>query len=267
VSGEPAVGEELARAKQLSNAPVTLTRSPGPSAGAAAAVPADEASAAPAAEAAGPGDASVSIDAIAKRFGEKSFFAFFPTSSHLAPPIRQLPQKTSRTMDREKMAKALAEVRTPAGPPSCARGCAPLLSRPRILFRTSPNFSRAQAQAQINMQAQQAMSEKMMSICLKRCLTSPTDKLTDKQRRCLDSCTSAFLEGFTVAVSGGPPRGAVVVPSPRPASQRCGRSRPQHARISHSALLSPPPPSPTPFPPSQGETFASIAKRSATERD
>ncbi len=57
----------------------------------------------------------------------------------------------------------------------------------------------AQAQAQINAQAQAALSDKMISVCVKRCLSSPADKLSDKQRRCLESCTSAFLEGFGVA--------------------------------------------------------------------
>lgn len=60
-----------------------------------------------------------------------------------------------------------------------------------------------EAQAQIQMQAQQALAERMTEVCFKRCVTAPTDKLADKQRRCLDQCTSAFIEGFGVAVSGG----------------------------------------------------------------
>ena len=57
-----------------------------------------------------------------------------------------------------------------------------------------------EAQAQIQMQAQQALAERMTEVCFKRCVTAPTDKLSDKQRRCLDQCTSAFIEGFGVAV-------------------------------------------------------------------
>jgi hypothetical protein len=45
------------------------------------------------------------------------------------------------------------------------------------------------------MQAQQALAETMQSICFKRCVTGVSDKLSDKQRRCLDGCTGAFLEG------------------------------------------------------------------------
>jgi hypothetical protein len=58
----------------------------------------------------------------------------------------------------------------------------------------------AEAQASIQMQAQQQLSERMHSICFKRCITAPTDKLADRQRRCLDQCLGAFQEGFGVAV-------------------------------------------------------------------
>ena len=58
----------------------------------------------------------------------------------------------------------------------------------------------AEAQASIQMQAQQQMSERMHSICFKRCIQAPTDKLADRQRRCLDQCLGAFMEGFGVAV-------------------------------------------------------------------
>lgn len=60
-----------------------------------------------------------------------------------------------------------------------------------------------EAQASIQMQAQQQLSERMQSICFKRCITAPTDKLADRQRRCLDQCLGAFMEGFGVAVSDG----------------------------------------------------------------
>ena len=60
-----------------------------------------------------------------------------------------------------------------------------------------------EAQASIQMQAQQQLSERMQSICFKRCITAPTDKLADRQRRCLDQCLGAFMEGFGVAVSVG----------------------------------------------------------------
>ena len=59
-----------------------------------------------------------------------------------------------------------------------------------------------EAQAQIQMQAQQALAERMTETCFKRCVSAPMEKLADKQRRCLDQCTSAFIEGFGVAVSG-----------------------------------------------------------------
>lgn len=64
----------------------------------------------------------------------------------------------------------------------------------------------SEAQASIQMQAQQQLSERMHSICFKRCITAPTDKLADRQRRCLDQCLGAFQEGFGVAVRGGAAR-------------------------------------------------------------
>ena len=57
----------------------------------------------------------------------------------------------------------------------------------------------AEAQAQINQQAQEAIARKMTSTCIKRCLDKPSDKLSDRQRRCLDACTASFLEGFQTA--------------------------------------------------------------------
>lgn len=56
-----------------------------------------------------------------------------------------------------------------------------------------------QAQAQLQLQAQQAVAERMSDVCFKRCVTAPVEKLSDKQRRCMDACTGAFLEGFGVA--------------------------------------------------------------------
>ncbi len=49
------------------------------------------------------------------------------------------------------------------------------------------------------MQAQKVLAEKMTTVCFERCVSGPTEKLSDKQRRCLDACTSSFLEGFQVA--------------------------------------------------------------------
>ena len=57
-----------------------------------------------------------------------------------------------------------------------------------------------EAQAQIQQQTQQALAEKMSSICFKRCIPSPMEKLADRQRRCLEQCVGAYLEGFGVAV-------------------------------------------------------------------
>jgi len=66
--------------------------------------------------------------------------------------------------------------------------------------RESTQRAMAEAQASINQQAQQALSEKLSSVCITRCLSGgPTEKLTDRQRRCLNACTSSFLEGFQVS--------------------------------------------------------------------
>jgi hypothetical protein len=56
-----------------------------------------------------------------------------------------------------------------------------------------------EAQHQIQMQAQQALMEKMNTICFRRCVPSPMD-VGDRQRRCLQQCVGAFLEGWGVAV-------------------------------------------------------------------
>jgi hypothetical protein len=59
----------------------------------------------------------------------------------------------------------------------------------------------AQAIAMIQLEAQQATIERMTKICFTRCVTAPVDgKLGDKQRKCLDACTTSFLEGFQIAV-------------------------------------------------------------------
>ena len=56
-----------------------------------------------------------------------------------------------------------------------------------------------EAQQQIQMQAQQALMEKMNTICFRRCVPSPME-VGDRQRRCLQQCVGAFLEGWGVAV-------------------------------------------------------------------
>jgi ferredoxin-like protein FixX len=61
-----------------------------------------------------------------------------------------------------------------------------------------PHLS-VQAQAEIQMQAQQALAERMIKLCFTRCVTSPDGQLSGKQSRCLDQCTSSFMEGFQVA--------------------------------------------------------------------
>jgi hypothetical protein len=106
-----------------------------------------------------------------------------------------------------------------------------------------------EAQHQIQMQAQQALMEKMNTICFRRCVPSPMD-VGDRQRRCLQQCVGAFLEGWGVAV--------------RFFLRMCGdgrrswyaRAQPR-ARVSHVR----PRPSPARRPSLQNETFASIAKK------
>jgi hypothetical protein len=58
-----------------------------------------------------------------------------------------------------------------------------------------------EAQASLQMEAQQNLANKMTKVCFERCVSAPVEKLADKQRRCLDQCTGAFIEGFSVAVS------------------------------------------------------------------
>ena len=113
----------------------------------------------------------------------------------------------------------------------------------------------AEAQASIQMQAQQQLSERMHSICFKRCITAPTDKLADRQRRCLDQCLGAFQEGFGVAVRKRG-RGA----ARRLAAAPCRLLPPCRSLLpppSFLCLIAPPC--------AQAETLSSIVKRQAAE--
>lgn len=60
-----------------------------------------------------------------------------------------------------------------------------------------------QALAAVQLQAQREMAERMISTCFERCVSSPDARLSDKQRRCLDMCAGAFLEGYGLAVNMG----------------------------------------------------------------
>ena len=57
----------------------------------------------------------------------------------------------------------------------------------------------AEANAQMAAEAQQKLTERMLRICFERCVTKPEERLADRNRRCLDQCTGAFLEGFGLA--------------------------------------------------------------------
>ena len=57
----------------------------------------------------------------------------------------------------------------------------------------------AEAQAQVQAEAQQRFTDRMLKVCFERCVQKPEERLTDRQRRCLDQCTGAFLEGFSAA--------------------------------------------------------------------
>jgi hypothetical protein len=59
----------------------------------------------------------------------------------------------------------------------------------------------------VQLQAQREMAERMISSCFERCVTAPDARLTDKQRRCLDMCSGAFIEGYGLAVRGRRRRG------------------------------------------------------------
>lgn len=57
----------------------------------------------------------------------------------------------------------------------------------------------AEANAQMAAEAQQKLTERMLRVCFERCVTKPEDRLTDRNRRCLNQCTESFLEGFGLA--------------------------------------------------------------------
>lgn len=57
----------------------------------------------------------------------------------------------------------------------------------------------AEANAQMAAEAQQKLTERMLRVCFERCVTKPEERLADRNRRCLDQCTAAFLEGFGLA--------------------------------------------------------------------
>ena len=58
----------------------------------------------------------------------------------------------------------------------------------------------AKAQAEINAASQMALQEKTLKVCIARCLpTAPGDKLTERQRRCLEDCAVSFQESYRVA--------------------------------------------------------------------
>jgi len=130
-----------------------------------------------------------------------------------------------------------------------------------------------EAQAQIQAQAQAALAERMTTLCIRRCVPAPTDKLADKQHRCLDMCTQSFVEGFGVAVSwvGRRELARARARARRPrtrAQQRYAAQRPDVARrptrsatVLRSRKLTARPSPRTP--PPQSETLASIAKKQA----
>ena len=116
-----------------------------------------------------------------------------------------------------------------------------------------------EAQQQIQMQAQQALMEKMNTICFRRCVPSPVD-VGDRQRRCLQQCVGAFLEGWGVAVR------AFSLRFVKPAF--CGAQllafRASHCWPSRSRANNAVSPFSHPtntLQPTQNETFASIAKK------
>jgi hypothetical protein len=116
----------------------------------------------------------------------------------------------------------------------------------------------AQALAAVQLQSQRDMAEKMIGLCFERCVTVPDARLTDKQRRCLDACAGAFLEGYQVAVRAEVVRGRV---SSRTGGgcrhcQSCSqRTFAQSSRLPHRR------------PPPQAETLSSIAKKQASTKE
>lgn len=71
-------------------------------------------------------------------------------------------------------------------------------ARPRRQLAGVCPLGGPQAQAEIQMMAQQEVSRRMLKVCLERCVALDS-RLTDKQRRCLDGCTGAFMATFAVA--------------------------------------------------------------------
>ena len=58
----------------------------------------------------------------------------------------------------------------------------------------------AKAQAEINAASQMALQEKTLKVCIARCLPSaPGEKLSERQRRCLEDCAVSFQESYRVA--------------------------------------------------------------------
>lgn len=79
------------------------------------------------------------------------------------------------------------------------KNCFPILPTTNMADKEAP-AAFAQAMAMLQLEQQAAVMEKMNSVCLQRCVTTTSDgKLGDKQRRCLDACTTSFLETFQVA--------------------------------------------------------------------
>ena len=126
-----------------------------------------------------------------------------------------------------------------------------------------------EAQQQIQMQAQQALMEKMNTICFRRCVPSPME-VGDRQRRCLQQCVGAFLEGWGVAVRRKAGAALLSYTFMRARVAGCGRRAPAGARRGarlRAPSLAASPPSRVltllqPLPArAQNETFASIAKK------
>jgi hypothetical protein len=124
-----------------------------------------------------------------------------------------------------------------------------------------------EAQQQIQMQAQQALMEKMNTICFRRCVPSPME-VGDRQRRCLQQCVGAFLEGWGVAVRCKAGAALLSYTFMRARVAGCGRRAPAGARrlrLPPALAASPPSRALTLLQPlparAQNETFASIAKK------
>lgn len=109
----------------------------------------------------------------------------------------------------------------------------------------------------VQAEAQQAIVERLTKVCFERCVPGPADgRLGDKQRRCLDACSGAFLEGYGVAVSVAPGSAAggsvcLRISGPTTKAVSVQQSRCDVIPRSHSCLL-------------QNETFGSIVKKQAS---